>query len=482
MEMPGADFMGQSLADAVAKGTIAESFVDDAVLRILTPMFAVGVFDTPNANVRSANVTSEAHNDLARRLSAASTVLLKNDNDVLPLMATHNVAVVGWADSSNCFTHGTGSGAQRLMHLISSCAYLFANMNSIVGHERLHLHMYTCTHAYIHTHTLSLSPPFPLPSPNTHPPTRALTLHTTGKVLPSRIVSPLLGITNRVAGAGSVSYNNGSNIAQAVALAAAADVAIVFVGTTSGEGRDRESLSLAPEMDELIAAVAKVNPNTIVVVATPGMVLMPWAQAVPAILTNFMPGQEVGNAIADVLFGDVNPSGRLSFTMPNIENEQQMTQSQWPGLPASNPAVAEYSEGLFFGYRWYDQHNVNPLFPFGHGLSYTRFKYENLQLDPSRPRCITFDLINRGEVDGAEVWQLYLGFPPAAGEPPKVLRGFQKVQLAAGGRFQAQWTLTERDMSIWDVATHAWAPVSGNFTVFVGASSRDIRAQVSMVV
>ena len=112
MEMPGADFMGQSLADAVAKGTIAESFVDAAVLRILTPMFAVGVFDTPNLNLRSANVTSEAHNDLARRLSAASTVLLKNDNDVLPLMATHNVAVLGWADASNCFTHGSGSGAQ----------------------------------------------------------------------------------------------------------------------------------------------------------------------------------------------------------------------------------------------------------------------------------------------------------------------------------------------------------------------------------
>jgi beta-glucosidase len=300
--------------------------------------------------------------------------------------------------------------------------------------------------------------------------------------MPARVVSPLTGITNRVAGSGTVSYNNGSDIAQAVALAASADVAIVFVGTKSGEGRDRESLSLLPQMDELVAAVAKVNPNTVVVVATPGMVLMPWAPAVPAILTNFLPGQEVGSAIADVLFGDVNPSGRLPFTMPNVENEQNMSQAQWPGLPASNPAVAEYSEGLFFGYRYYDQYNINPLFPFGHGLSYTRFKYENLQVDPSRPRRLTFDLVNRGEVGGAEVWQLYLGFPPGSGEPPKVLRGFQKVQLAAGGQFQADWTLTERDMSVWDATAHAWAPVHGNFTIYLGASSRDIRAQAYMIV
>jgi beta-glucosidase len=280
MEMPGAEFMGATISQMVNNGSLATSYIDDSVLRILTPMFQMGVFDLPNPNKRSANVTSEAHNDLARKLSAASTVLLKNDKNILPInvAAKPTIAVLGLADQTNCITHGDGSGS----------------------------------------------------------------------VSPARVISPLMGISNRLGQ--SVSYTNGSDIAAAIQLASEASFAIVFVGATSTEGQDRADLNVKANGDDLVFAVAKANPNTIVVVSTPGMILMPWASVVPAILTNMMPGQEVGNAIADILFGDVNPSGRLSFTMPNEENEQNMSQSQWPGLPASNPAVAEYSEGLFFGY------------------------------------------------------------------------------------------------------------------------------------
>ena len=188
---------------------------------------------------------------------------------------------------------------------------------------------------------------------------------------------------------------------------------------------------------------------------------------------------QVGNAIADILFGAVNPSGRLTFTMPNEENEQRMTQSQWPGLPASNPAVSEYSEGLFFGYRWYDANNVAPLFPFGHGLSYTTFAYSNLQLYSGKLQ-LQFDLANTGTVDGAEVWQLYLGFPASACEPPKVLRGFNKVHLYAGGKTTEYYTLTDRDLSIWDASAHTWSRVHGVFSVYIGASSRDVRLHATL--
>jgi beta-glucosidase len=221
MEMPGADFMNRANL-----ATMPTAVIDNAVRRILTPMFQMGLFDTPNTNKRSANVTSEAHNDLARRLSAASTVLLKNEGQLLPLDAAGptapTVAVLGLADVSNCITHSDGSGS----------------------------------------------------------------------VAPARVISPLLAISNRLGGHG-VTYADGSDLNQAAVLATQANVAIVFVGTTCGEGNDRDSLSLGHNGNALVETVAKANVNTIVVVATPGMVLMPWASQVSAILTNMMPGQEV---------------------------------------------------------------------------------------------------------------------------------------------------------------------------------------------
>lgn len=187
------------------------------------------------------------------------------------------------------------------------------------------------------------------------------------------------------------------------------------------------------------------------------------------------PGQEMGNALADVLWGDVNPSARLPVTFPITEADTPMrTPEQYPGINGS----VYYTEKLLIDYRWFDAAGVTPAFPFGHGLSYTTFAYSNLVIDAvsAAPNVtVTCTITNTGPVDGVEKPQLYLSFPAGAGEPPQVLRGFRAVPVAKGQAAQAAFTLVPRDRSIWDVGAYAWAPVPGVFTVAVGASSRDLR-------
>lgn len=221
--------------------------------------------------------------------------------------------------------------------------------------------------------------------------------------------------------------------------------------------------------DALIQAVAaSAGDKAAVVAVTPGALLTPWRDDVGAILVPFMPGQEFGNAIADVIFGDHNPSAKLPITFPKEENDIGMTQEQYPG----KNGVSIYSEGLEVGYRWYAAHDVAPAFPFGHGLSYSAFKYSNLEIDG---RTITCKIKNTGAVDGAEVAQLYLGFPQEAGEPPKQLKGFEKVSISAGKSKTVTFSLDDLSFSIWDTKVHDWAVVPGDFKVMVGSSSDDIR-------
>ena len=209
----------------------------------------------------------------------------------------------------------------------------------------------------------------------------------------------------------------------------------------------------------------------------PGAVLTPWTDDAAAVLTMFMPGLEMGNALSDILYGDVNPSGRLPLTFPNIDNEQNFTQSQWPGLPVATGKESTYTEKLEVGYRWYDAHNVVPKYPFGHGMSYTTFDYSGLSVVGLN---VSFTVKNAGAVAGAEIPQLYLGFPESAGEPPKVLRGFEKIALEAGAAKTITFALDSGFLSVWDATLHGWAPVQGTFGVFVGASSRDIRLNGTM--
>jgi len=226
-----------------------------------------------------------------------------------------------------------------------------------------------------------------------------------------------------------------------------------------------------------VHAVAKANPRTIVIATSPGHVLMPWAADVAAIAAVFMPGQEAGHAIADILFNVVNPTAHLPLTIPNKENEMEMTPEQYPGLPVNQPLHAVYSEKLLVGYRWYNAKGVKPLFCFGHGLTYTTHQYSNLVIN-KKPNGIevSVNVKNTGNNGGSDTPQLYLTFPASAGEPPRQLKGFRPTKpLWMGETDEITFFLPLEDVSIWDVNIHNWAVANGEFTVEVGRSSCDLR-------
>ncbi len=260
----------------------------------------------------------------------------------------------------------------------------------------------------------------------------------------------------------------------AVAAARAADVAVVFVASTSGEGSDLRDIDLPGVQNDLVSAVTAVNPNTVVVVQSGSAVTMPWLDSAAAVLEDWFPGQAIGPALAGLLFGDVNPSGRLPVTFPrSLADVPAHTPDQWPGR---NGAV-RYSEGLDVGYRWYDAQDIEPMFPFGYGLSYTTFAFDRIAVTVGRPSggvTVTARVRNTGSRAGAEVAQLYLGFPDGAGEPLRQLKGFSKVTLAPGQAKTVTFTLDARALSTWDPDRHSWTRVPGTYQIDVGASSRDL--------
>lgn len=295
-----------------------------------------------------------------------------------------------------------------------------------------------------------------------------------GHVIAPYVISPLEGIQTRVGTAGKVSYAPTNPIASAADVAASADYAIICVGFESSEGMDRVNLSLPYPQDDLIKAVAAVQPNTIVVLHGPGPVLMPWVSSVKGIVFAFFPGQESGNALASILFGDFVPSAKLPVSFPVNENDWfSGNVTQYPGVNGE----LEYSEKLLVGYKWYDAMNIEPLFPFGHGLSYTTFKYSDLVIegDFSDELSISINLMNTGTWWGSEVAQLYVGFPASAGEPPKLLRDYEKTEIAPGSSQTIVFTLNNQSISVWSITTGGWQVVMGTFNIYIGSSSRDIR-------
>ncbi len=270
----------------------------------------------------------------------------------------------------------------------------------------------------------------------------------------------------------------------AATMAHSANVAIVMVGDTDTEGRDH-SLTFGDDQDQLVETVAAANPRTIVVMKTGSPMLLPWVDAVPALLEAWYPGEEDGNAVPAILFGDVNPSGKLPITFPkNLADVPASTPEQYPGVDHT----AHYTEGIFVGYRHYDAKGIEPLFPFGFGLSYTTFAYKNLAISPENISftgdaaptvSVEFDVTNTGTLAGAEVAELYVGLPSSddVPEPPQQLKGFQKVELKPGQTSHIKLQLDRRAFSYWDVKTHGWAVMPGTVKLMVGASSRDIRLQ-----
>lgn len=266
-------------------------------------------------------------------------------------------------------------------------------------------------------------------------------------------------------------------------LATAADFVVVVVATPSSEGSDRPNLDLSQEDDALVTAVTGANAKTAVVLNSPAAIIMNWSDAAGAILHNFFPGQEMGNALADILFGDVNPSGRMPLTIPMSDSDNPLpTQEQYPGVNGS----VYYTEKLLIDYRWYDFNDVTPRYAFGHGLSYTSFLYSNLVIDTTSQApsvLVSFDVTNTGSRSGKEVPQLYLSFPLSSGEPLQQLRGFDNIFLAPGAKQTVSMVLTSRDLSIWGVRPiYAWQLQTGTFTLHVGASSRDIRLSDTFVI
>jgi beta-glucosidase len=299
-------------------------------------------------------------------------------------------------------------------------------------------------------------------------------------VQPLYTVSPVDGIKHDTAA--TVSYDNGSNLASAANAARGADVAVVMVGDSETEGTDRTTLALPGNQDQLVAAVAAANPHTVVVVKSGGAVLMPWLSKVPAVVEAWYPGEEDGNAVAAVLFGDVNPSGKLPVTFPNADTEVPAnTPQQYPGVNGK----AVYSERLQVGYRWYDANGHTPLFPFGYGLSYTTFAFGNLTVSPRAADgtvTVGVQVTNTGQRTGAEVAQVYVADPATAGEPPRQLRGFQKITLSPGQTGHLTIKVDARAFQIWNSSSNSWTTVPGAYGVLVGDSSRALSLQGTVTV
>lgn len=307
-------------------------------------------------------------------------------------------------------------------------------------------------------------------------------------------VAPMQGLVDRLGPKVSVVLADGADLAKTIDVAKSADVAIVMVGDHESEGHDH-GIALDGNQDRLVEAVVAANPHTVVVLKSGSAILMPWVDKVPAILEAWYPGQEDGNAVAAVLFGDVNPSGKLPLTFPKSASDTPATApADYPGDAnvGGYDRVAHYTEDIFVGYRWYGARSIDPLFPFGFGLSYTAFSFGKLSVSspqfpadiPAVTVSVDFDIANTGKRAGAEVAQLYIGKPSSSAvpEPPQELVGFQKVDLQPGQTRRVHLTLDARAFSHWDTAAHNWKIAPGTYRLMVGSSSRDIKLLGQVVV
>ncbi len=415
----------------VKAGNIKESTIDDNVGRILRVIFVSGLFDHPHT--ATGEVDTPAQQAVARQGATEGIVLLKNAASLLPLDAAkiHSIAVIG----PNAAVARTGGGGSSL-------------------------------------------------------------------VRPKYAIAPLDGIRQRAGSGIQVSYALGVGMegedpaqdtpeARAKALqdateaAAHADVAVIVVGRYSkleGEGFDVKTMNLPAGQDELIAAVEKVNPHTVVVLNTGNPVAMSkWIGQTPALVELWYGGQEGGHALASVLFGDANPSGKLPVSFPK-KWEDSPAYRHYPG---ENLKV-DYAEGIYVGYRYFDTRNVEPQFPFGFGLSYTTFDYSDLKVTPEKasgadPVEVSLKVRNTGARAGAEIVQLYVHDGHSKiDRPAHELKGFQRVELEPGESKTVRFTLDRAALSYWSPASSGWVAEPGQFEIQVGASSRDIRLHAAL--
>ncbi|MGW9630080.1 glycoside hydrolase family 3 C-terminal domain-containing protein [Agromyces sp. NPDC055520] len=418
LEMPSSD--GRSAAKlvaAVADGSLDESALDLGAQRVVELVQKAVAGARTSADSVGAGYDVDAHHALAREAAGRGAVLLKNDDAILPLDAATSVAVIG-AFAEKPRYQGAGS--------------------SLIN--------------------------------------------------PTRLDNALDAITS-YAGQDNVFFaagftTDGSDgaalVGPAVELAAAKDIVVLFLGlpgSYESEGFDREDLHLPAEQLSLLDAVVAANPRTVVVLANGGVVELPFADDVPAILEGWLGGQAGGSAVADVLYGAVNPSGRLAETIP-LRLADTPAHLNFPG----DFGHVRYGEGLFVGYRWYDARDAAVRYPFGHGLSYTTFEYSDLSVTANGPASdaagltVRVTVTNTGDRAGREVVQVYTGLAVSGVQrAPREIKGFASVELAAGESREVSIAVRRDDLAYWDIRVDRWVVEPGAYSVEVGASSRDIR-------
>ena len=432
MEQPGRQYFGDALKKAVEDGQVPMERLNDMVRRILRTEFASGIVDNP----RPTKVPDVAGGfQIAQRAAEESMVLLKNDRGQLPLNAAalKSIAVIGGHADAGVISGG-GS----------------AQVDPSGGNA--------------------------VPDPNVKE----------GDILSifSQIVyhpsSPLKAI-RELAPAVKVTYDPGTNPDAAAAVAKNADAVVVFVVQHTHEGGDLETLALPNGQDALAAKVAAANPHTIVVVESGDPVLMPWAKQVSAIVEAWYPGIRGGEALANLLFGKSNFSGKLAMTFPAADSD--LPHRTVPAPPGEKPSAldgltepkppfpAVYDEGLKVGYKWFDAEKKTPAYPFGFGLSYTSFEYSSLESTGGKSLSVSFSVRNTGRRAGQEVAQVYLSLPAAAGEPPKRLIGWEKLDLQPGESKNVTLHIDPLYLSVFDAASDRWKILPGEYKVMVGPSS-----------
>ncbi|MGC2401418.1 MAG: glycoside hydrolase family 3 C-terminal domain-containing protein [Acidobacteriaceae bacterium] len=426
----GGWLVAENVLPEVSSGKISTATIDDNVGRILRVIFVSGQFDKPHA--ASGDIDTPEQRALARKASAESIVLLKNAADVLPIDPSkiHSVVVIG----PSAAVARTGGGGSSLV----KPKYSVAPLKGIQDRAGSRFQV---------TYALGVSMEGEDPSKDT-PEARTQLLN------------------------------------EAASAAAKADAAIILVGRSAkleSEGFDIKSLDLPAGQDDLIEAVAKVNKKTIVVINAGGPVIMSrWIAQVPAVLDLWYGGQEGGNAIADVLFGEANPSGKLPVSFV----KQWKDSPAYGHYPGENLQV-DYAEGIYVGYRYFDKQKIEPLFPFGYGLSYTKFDYSDLKVSPNKispgmPVEVSVTVRNSGSRSGAEVVELYVHDGHSSVDRPiQELKGFRRVSLAPGETKVVDFTLDRSAMAFYSTAKKDWVAEPGQFDVLVGSSSRDIRLKAS---
>ena len=424
-------WFGDALKAAVEHGEVALGRLDDMVRRILVPLIEVGVLDS-DRRIRPINMEEGAA--LALRAAEEGSVLLKNEDKFLPLNSHRlkSVAVIGLHADKGVLS---GGGSSQV---------------SPIGGNALPMTVPSGPLGFLELEVWNPSPPLK---------------YIGEKALEARIT-----------------YDSGANLASAASVARDADVAIVFAGRHRTEGNDVPDLSLGGNQDELINAVAFANPRTVVVLETGGAVLMPWLHSVRAVLQAWYPGQSGGAAIANLLFGDVNPSGKTPLTFP--ASEQDLPRPQLPGPPPGSvtndpfkpvPSSVSYSEGALVGYKWFEVRGKQPLFAFGHGLSYTSFEYSDLSASVGEVPQVAFSLSNTGARAGAEVAQVYVSLPALAAAPERRLAGWARTHLQAGQIRRVSISLEPKALAVWSTQRKRWVIPAGEYRISIGSSSSDLR-------